>query len=160
ASLQIWLRQIRKLSRAISRGDVTMNTELPLGTAAALRRPAWPAAVRLPTVPTALGAGLAIVAGWGLATVLVPVLTGRDAEQVVYGARLLAPSAEYPFGTDAVGRDVLVRTAVGFRCDFLIALASALAAALGGVLLGALAGSSPEWLDNLVMRVLDVIGAF
>src|SRR5262249_5791795 len=137
-----------------------MNTDLPLESAAALRRPAWPAGVRLPAVPTALGARLAIVAGWGLVTLLVPAVTGREAEQVVYGARLLAPSAEYPFGTDAVGRDVLVRTVVGFRYDFLIALASALAAALAGVLLGALAGSSPEWLDNLVMRVLDVIGAF
>jgi ABC-type dipeptide/oligopeptide/nickel transport system permease subunit len=115
---------------------------------------------RLPALPTTLWSGLGILAVWCLATVLIPAITGRDAEVVVYGARLLAPSGEYPFGTDSVGRDVLVRTAIAFRYDLLVSLASVLAAAVAGVLIGALAGSTPEWLDNLVMRLIDVIASF
>jgi len=49
-----------------------MNTDIPLGAAAALRRPAWHTGVQVPAVPAALGAGLAIVAAWALVTVLVP----------------------------------------------------------------------------------------
>ena len=111
-------------------------------------------------VPRPLLAGLAIFSAWTAATILVPAISGRGAEEVSYGARLLAPSAAFPFGTDAVGRDVLVRTVVAFRYDLIIALSSALLAAAVGVLLGALAGSGPEWLDNLTMRALDVLAAF
>jgi ABC-type dipeptide/oligopeptide/nickel transport system permease subunit len=104
--------------------------------------------------------GLLILAAWVVATLAVPVLMGRDAEAVVYGSRLLPPSAQAPFGTDSVGRDVLVRTAIGFRYDLIVPLLSVLLAAVVGVLVGALAGSSPEWLDNLVMRLVDVIASF
>lgn len=135
-----------------------MNAEVPFSTAVP-RAQAAPA-LRLPALPRPLWLGLAVLGAWALASALVPLLLGRDAEQVAYGARLLAPSAEYLFGTDAVGRDVLVRTAVAFRYDLLVAVASTLAAALVGVLLGAVAGSAPEWLDNAIMRVLDVVAAF
>jgi len=97
---------------------------------------------------------------WLLITIFVPLLIGRNAEEVTYGSKLLAPSADYIFGTDALGRDVLVRTATAFRYDIVIALGSVISAALIGVLLGALAGSVPEWLDNIEMGVLDVISAF
>src|SRR5206468_3737597 len=52
------------------------------------------------------------------------------------------------------------RTAIAFRFDLVIAVASVAGAVIAGLLLGAAAGSSPEWLDNLIMRVLDVIAAF
>jgi ABC-type dipeptide/oligopeptide/nickel transport system permease subunit len=119
-----------------------------------------PAGLALPQLPATLWTGLAILGAWTVATALVPILTGRDAEAVVYGSRLLGPSAENPFGTDAVGRDVLVRTAIGFRYDLVVSLASVLAAAVAGVLLGAIAGTAPEWVDNLLMRLTDVIASF
>jgi dipeptide transport system permease protein len=137
-----------------------MSLNVPIAGAPELGERAWPAGLRLPAWPRTLWIGLGIVAAWGLVSLLVPFLSGRDAEEVTYGARLLAPSAAYPFGTDPVGRDVLVRTAVAFRYDFLVAFGSVVAAAIVGVLLGALAGAAPEWLDNVVMRVLDVIAAF
>ena len=133
-----------------------MNADLVLGAPA---RRAVPL-VRIPHLPVTLWAGITILAGWILATLFVPLLMGRDAEAVVYGARLLSPSVQAPFGTDPVGRDVLVRTAVGFRYDLMVSLLSVLAAAIAGVLIGALAGSGPEWLDNLIMRLIDVIASF
>jgi ABC-type dipeptide/oligopeptide/nickel transport system permease subunit len=130
-------------------GDVILSA--PARAFPILRAPHW---------PVTLWAGLIILGGWILATLLVPALTLRDAEAVVYGARLLAPSVQAPFGTDAVGRDVLVRTAIGFRYDLVVSVFSVVAAAVAGVLIGAVAGSGPEWADNLIMRLIDVIASF
>jgi peptide/nickel transport system permease protein len=104
--------------------------------------------------------GGSIIGLWVLVTVFVPLIIGRSAEEVTYGSKLLSPSGDYLFGTDALGRDVLVRTAIAFRYDIVIALGSVISAAIIGVLLGALAGSVPEWLDNIEMGILDVVSAF
>jgi peptide/nickel transport system permease protein len=133
-----------------------MSADIALG---APRSGALPM-LRIPRLPATLWAGLIILASWTVATVLVPILMGRDAEAVVYGARLLSPSLQAPFGTDSVGRDVLVRTAIGFRYDLLASLLSVAAAAVVGILIGAFAGSAPEWLDNLIMRLIDIIASF
>jgi dipeptide transport system permease protein len=135
--------------------SANVAVEMPPAVRGAPR--AW---LNLPTLPTPLWVGLGILGAWIAATLLVPLLSGRDAEAVVYGARLLAPSADNPFGTDSVGRDVLVRTVIGFRYDLLVAVVSVVAAAVAGMLIGALAGTAPDWLDNLVMRLTDVIASF
>ncbi len=134
-----------------------MSANVALRTSPSARSIPW---LRIPRLPVTLWAGLIILAGWTLATLFVPLISGRDAEAVVYGTRLLPPSPEAPFGTDSVGRDVLVRTTIGFRYDLLVSLASVLAAAVVGVLIGALSGSGPEWLDNAVMRIIDIIASF
>lgn len=110
--------------------------------------------------PVSLTAGVAILVAWVLITIIVPPLMGRSATDVVYGSKLLPPSLDYWFGTDALGRDILVRTAVGFRYDILVAMTSVLAAATMGLIMGAIAGTAPEWLDNILMGVSDVISAF
>lgn len=110
--------------------------------------------------PAPLLAGLGILLFWVLVTLIVPPALGRSATDVVYGAKLLPPSSEYLFGTDALGRDLLVRTAVAFRYDMLVAGASTLLAACLGLIFGAIAGTSPEWIDNLIMGIVDVIAAF
>jgi peptide/nickel transport system permease protein len=114
---------------------------------------------RWPSLPLPLTIGLAVLIGWALLSLIVP-LTGRDPLAVTFGAKLLPPSWQNPFGTDALGRDVLARTAVAFRYDLLIAVGSVVLAAVVGLLLGAVAGAAPEWADNAVMRILDVISAF
>lgn len=111
-------------------------------------------------LPISLTAGLAIIAAWVVITVLVPWILGRSPTEVVYGAKLLPPSLDYLFGTDALGRDILVRVAVGFRYDIAVAMTSVILATVMGLVLGAIAGTSPEWLDNLLMGVTDVISAF
>ncbi|MBM2812320.1 MAG: dipeptide transporter permease DppC [Chloroflexi bacterium] len=49
---------------------------------------------------------------------------------------------------------------MGLRYDLFVSMASVVAAAVLGVLVGALAGSAPEWLDTLVMRLVDIIASF
>jgi peptide/nickel transport system permease protein len=78
---------------------------------------------------------------------------GLDA---VYDARR-PPSAEYPFGTDRIGRDMLAQTISGTRYSLQIALTVAAVATLLGVTLGALAGYRRGWVDAVVGRTIDLV---
>ena len=78
---------------------------------------------------------------------------GLDA---VYDARR-PPSAEYPFGTDRIGRDMLAQTISGTRYSLQIALTVAVVATVLGVVLGALAGYRRGWVDAVVGRTIDLV---
>jgi len=84
------------------------------------------------------------------------------ADPLMADARLAyqPPSTAFWLGTDENGRDVLSRLIHGARPSLFIGLA-ATAVGLGlGTLLGLLAGLAPAWLDNLLMRAVDVLLAF
>src|SRR5258707_1561341 len=66
------------------------------------------------TLPATLVLSGVVFGMWALISVLVPLIAGRSAEEVTYGTRLVPPSTAYLMGTDALGRDVLVRTAGAF----------------------------------------------
>ncbi|HYQ51361.1 MAG TPA: ABC transporter permease [Pseudomonas sp.] len=70
------------------------------------------------------------------------------------------PSSTFWLGTDENGRDVLSRLIHGARPSLLIGLAATLVGLGLGTLLGLLAGLAPAWLDNLLMRAVDVLLAF
>lgn len=75
--------------------------------------------------------------------------------------RLLAPSAEHWFGTDALGRDVFARILAGSRVTLAVGLVAVSVAAAVGIPLGLLAAMSPRrWIDELIMRIGDVLLAF
>ncbi len=69
-------------------------------------------------------------------------------------------STRFLFGTDALGRDQLSRLIYGSRYSFYVGFVVVAIAGTGGVLIGLIAGFSPNWLDTLIMRVMDVILAF
>lgn len=72
-----------------------------------------------------------------------------------------APSLAHPFGTDAVGRDVFLRTFAGGRVDLAAAIIVTAFAIVVGTLLGTLGGASrARWLDSLIMRIVDAVLAF
>jgi len=73
------------------------------------------------------------------------------------GARLLSPSAEHPFGTDVVGRDILARTIYGGQISLLIGLAAVIVQVIVGVLVGAIAGYYGGWVDSLLMRFTEAV---
>ena len=94
--------------------------------------------------------GVAIVVGW---------LPLRDPLQVS-AQRLAAPSAEFPFGTDALGRDVLSRILFGARLSIQIAVVSVALATSAGTVLGLVSGYVGGVADLVIGRVMDVFFAF
>lgn len=73
------------------------------------------------------------------------------------GPALAAPGGEYLLGTDQLGRDVWSRLAHGARTSLLVGLlATAIALLLGGTV-GLLAGTVGGWLDEILMRVAELV---
>jgi len=71
--------------------------------------------------------------------------------------KLLPPSAEHPFGTDEIGRDVLARTIYGGQISLIIGLAAVMVEIFLGVMIGALAGYFGGLLDSLLMRFTEAM---
>lgn len=95
-----------------------------------------------------------------LASVLAPYLTSYDPVGRNAAQRLMPPSAEFLMGTDALGRDVLTRILYGGQISLQVGFLSIIASALIGVPLGLLAGYAGGKVDNIVMRIMDLILAF
>jgi peptide/nickel transport system permease protein len=73
------------------------------------------------------------------------------------GLRLQPPSAEHPFGTDTVGRDILARTIYGGQISMLIGLTAMMVETIVGVVIGALSGYFGGKLDSILMRITEAI---
>ncbi|MBC7249856.1 MAG: ABC transporter permease [Anaerolineae bacterium] len=71
--------------------------------------------------------------------------------------RLQPPSAEHPFGTDTVGRDILARTIYGGQISLLIGLFAVLVETVVGVLIGAIAGYYGGPIDSILMRFTEAM---
>ncbi|MGI5150139.1 dipeptide/oligopeptide/nickel ABC transporter permease/ATP-binding protein [Plantactinospora sp. CA-294935] len=71
-----------------------------------------------------------------------------------------APSAEHWMGLDSANRDILSRLLYGARWSLIIGLGATALALVVGAVLGAVAATSRKWVDEGVMRTLDVIMAF
>ena len=105
----------------------------------------------------------ATIAGVILALLVAAVVVGplfipeSRANQAEPTEIMRPPSAEYPFGTDDVGRDILARALYGGRISLLIGV---LAAAIGigvGLAVGALAGYYGRAVDIVLMRLTDAV---
>ena len=74
--------------------------------------------------------------------------------------RLTGPSSSYLLGTDLFGRDLASRLMEGAKNSLYVASLSVLLAGVLGISLGILAAYLGHWVDNLIMRVMDVFFAF
>lgn len=74
--------------------------------------------------------------------------------------RLQPPGWQHFFGTDELGRDIFSRIVYGSRYFVLISITAAAIAISVGVPMGLLAGAGPFWLDNIIMRIVDVLLAY
>ncbi len=101
----------------------------------------------------------------GLTMVAFIVFMAAAASFVPYGPTdrgpiAAAPSAAHWLGTDQSGYDVLSRLLHGARISLLTGVAAVLLALFVGVPLGALSGYAGGWVDNVLMRLTDVMLAF
>jgi peptide/nickel transport system permease protein len=76
------------------------------------------------------------------------------------GPSLSPPSWNNWFGTDALGRDLFSRVIVATRIDFTIALSAVAASFVLGGLIGAVAGYFGGWMDQVVIRLCDMVMSF
>ena len=105
-----------------------------------------------------VGAGLTAVV---LATALLALVwTPYDVEAVDIAAKLTAPSAAHPFGTDHFGRDVLSMIMAGAQNSLVVAFVAVGIGVGIGTPLGLTAAARGGWIDELVMRGNDLIFAF
>lgn len=104
-------------------------------------------------------AGLLLLAFLGLACVIGPELSPyRYNEQNLFNANAPASRAHWA-GTDELGRDLLTRTLVGGRISFAVAFAATLVSLVIGVTYGAISGYAGGRVDDLMMRLVDVLMA-
>lgn len=83
----------------------------------------------------------------------------EDCTTQVIRDKLQAPSSEHWFGTDELGRDLFLRCIYGARVSLVIGvLASALCFVVGGAL-GLIAAYNEGWIDNVIMRALDILSS-
>ncbi|KOT40648.1 ABC transporter permease [Streptomyces caelestis] len=123
--------------------------------------PAWRAhgAARRSTHTLRLRISATLVAVTVLAVLLVPPLVRLDQQAVDLAAKLLPPSWSHPFGTDDVGRDLLLRCVYGLRVSLLVGVVAALAATVIGTAVGATAGALGGRADRVVMRLVDTFSS-
>jgi peptide/nickel transport system permease protein len=107
-----------------------------------------------------LWCGIAIISLAVLATIVVRVANVGHPDRIELLNELLAPSLSHPFGTDALGRDVLMRTVYATGLDLQVGLITTVVPLVIGMVLGLLAGFFGRWVDALVMRVMDALLAF
>ncbi|WP_411083444.1 ABC transporter permease [Streptomyces sp. cmx-18-6] len=100
-----------------------------------------------------------IVVAVALAVLIVPPVAQLDEQAVDLAAKLRPPTWAHPFGTDDVGRDLLLRCVYGLRVSLLVGLVAALTATVLGTAIGALAAAFGGWTDRVVMRLVDTFSS-
>ncbi|HXQ39742.1 MAG TPA: ABC transporter permease [Candidatus Udaeobacter sp.] len=129
------------------------TASLPAGS-----RPARRFFRRRPPRSLLIGGGMILF--WIALAVVGPLVWTADPTALNLGDSLLSPSFAHPFGTDNLGRDVLLRIVNGASVDLQIGLFTVLPALTIGSLVGALAGYYGSFADMAVMRLVDIVVAF
>ena len=100
---------------------------------------------------------LCVLAALVAAALLVPLASPHGYATPEWTRILRAPSLSAPFGTDGLGRDLLVRTMWGCRVSLLVGLVASVMTVIIGVAWGATAALLGGRWDSLMMRIVDVL---
>ncbi|HWL22819.1 MAG TPA: ABC transporter permease [Ureibacillus sp.] len=102
--------------------------------------------------------GIIILAIVALMAIFVPVFSPYSYSDQL-GLYNQAPSAAHWFGTDDLGRDIFVRAWYGARISLFIGISAAIIDLVIGVLWGSISGLAGGRVDNIMMRIADVLSA-
>jgi peptide/nickel transport system permease protein len=101
--------------------------------------------------------GLVILGVLVVVAVLAPLLAPHDPEAIETDRVLRGLSLSHPFGSDALGRDVLSRVIFAYRVSLSVAIGSVLLAFAIGIPIGLVAGYFGGWIDTVLMRPIDML---
>ena len=97
---------------------------------------------------------------WILAAIAAPVMAPYDPLHLDIPIRLSPPSAEHWFGTDPLGRDIWSRVLYGARISIPVGITAVVVAVSLGTVIGSVSGAGSKLLDEILMRITDLMLAF
>lgn len=106
--------------------------------------------------------GAVMIAAFILIAIFAPLIAPFEPNAfpgrgTVTPTNIPGPSSEHWFGLDNLGRDEFSRVVFGARQSLLVGVVAMLLGLAGGMLLGLIAGGFGGWVDNAVMRVVDIV---
>lgn len=104
--------------------------------------------------------GAAMLALLALSALLAPLIAPHDPLSQNLDQDLIFYSPAHPLGTDKLGRDILSRTLYGARISLFVGCATVALSVVVGFALGSLCGYAGGWLDQALMRLVDILMAF
>lgn len=140
----------------MSTNTTVKTTASPKRKARSQVREVWD---RLKKQPVAV-IGFIIFVAIVLLALLAPLLVDYETDVIGQNAaeRLMSPCLEHPFGTDEMGRDLLARIIYGARFSLRVGILATVISAIVGIPAGAIAGYFGGTVDNVIMRIADIIG--
>jgi peptide/nickel transport system permease protein len=102
-------------------------------------------------------AGLIVLVILYALAILAPWITPYEFDEIDLYNMYSPPGAQHWFGTDELGRDVLTRVLYGGRISLMVGTVVAILSSLIGTLIGMMAGYYGKWVDNLLMRFVDLM---
>lgn len=104
--------------------------------------------------------GLTILSALTILAVFAPYFSRYEHTQINLYDRYVGPSSDHWLGTDGTGRDIWARVLMGGRVSLSVGLVAVSISTGIGVVLGAVAGYMGGWIDNLIMRLTDMVMSF
>lgn len=136
------------------------NTETVKGTS--LGKDAWKRLLKNKLAVFGLIVLVIMIVAVSIGPAIIFWTTGLTADYIPADATLiksLAPSMQHPMGTDEAGRDLLARVLQGGRISLMVGIISTFVSLIVGVSYGAIAGYLGGRIDNVMMRIVDIIYA-
>jgi peptide/nickel transport system permease protein len=114
--------------------------------------------VRFKALPWTSRLALVFLVAITLSAIFAPLIAPHDPLESFLPAT--APGSEHLFGTDRLGRDIFSRLLYGAQSSLMIGLGAVSLAVAAGALLGSLAATSSKPVNELIMRLMDILMAF
>jgi len=101
--------------------------------------------------------GLILLIILALGAILADFIAPNGYDDQLLSRRFQAPSIQFPFGTDNLGRDIFSRVLHGSRISLQVGLFSVLLSVAIGTIIGSISGYYGKIVDNLLMRFIDIM---